>query len=111
MRVVDNNSEGPPPPTQDEIPKEGKGPVLPMNSGVGITAHGASIHLCSEQESFTERLARTLPGAQELLTRSPSREICVSGEPSERCWLWGQGPAHLRAELSHPSWGTRRTET
>lgn len=78
MRVVDNNSERPPPLTQDEIPKEGKSPVLPMNSGVGITAHGASICPCSEQESFAEWLARALPAAQELLTRIPTREICVS---------------------------------
>lgn len=78
MRVVDHNSEGPPPPTQGEIPEEGKSPVLPMNSGVGMTAHGASIYPCSEKELFAEWPARTLPGAQELLTRSPTREICVS---------------------------------
>lgn len=78
MRVVDHNSEGPPPPTQDEIPEEGKSPVLPMNSSVRMTAHGASIHPCSEKESFAERPARTLPGAQELLTLSPTCEICVS---------------------------------
>lgn len=40
MRVVDSTSEGPPPPTQDEIPEEGKSPIPPVNRGVGITAQG-----------------------------------------------------------------------
>lgn len=57
MRVVDNTSEGSPPPSQDKTPEEGKSPIPLVKSGVGITAQGASILPCSEQELFTERPA------------------------------------------------------
>lgn len=54
--VVDSTGEGLPPPTQDKIPEEGKSPVPPVNSGVGITAQGhPSVHAQSRSPSQSGR--------------------------------------------------------